>query len=85
MQDTPQLWADIPRERSKRTTNEPEAFHSHFITNSLFFRFSQCSIDIQASHFNVSCRLKFGDYINEGKYTGVGGIKLSDLANGNDV
>ncbi len=26
----PQLWADIPRERSKRTTNGPEAFHSHF-------------------------------------------------------
>ena len=26
----PQLWADIPRERSKRTTNVPEAFHSHF-------------------------------------------------------
>jgi hypothetical protein len=28
----PQLWADtcIPQERSKRTTNGPEAFHSHF-------------------------------------------------------
>jgi hypothetical protein len=26
----PQLWADIPRERSKQTTNGPGAFHSHF-------------------------------------------------------
>jgi hypothetical protein len=30
-----------------------------------------------ASHFNVSRRLNFGDYINEGKDTGVDGIKLS--------